>query len=175
MNSLSIKYFHTARNNAFNVSIAKCPACAEASGRPPTSFSSSSLLIARAKSRLLPFTNSVTTDPHAIADTHPLARNRMSAILSPSRRKVSSRMSPHAGFSSRAVASGFSDSRIARILEMVEQFAGIHAVDCNGVTSRQRRSQVPAATFAFTAFSFAGLEWTDAQSAHATADRLSAA
>ena len=134
INSASIKNFHTARNNTCRVSIASAPACQEASGRPPTSLSNSSLPISRAKFTLLSFANSVIADPHAIVGTHPLARNRMSAIRSPSAQTQLQNVATGGIFQPRGGIRFFHDSRVARILEMIEQFARIHKSDCNGLT-----------------------------------------
>jgi len=101
------------------VSIARWLAWSEACGRPPIFRTNSPLLICRASSTLLPFANSVIADAQAIAGTQPLARKRISAMrLSSgfvfsnpfSNLRLSSRMSPQAGFSRRAVRSGASIS-----------------------------------------------------------------
>jgi len=99
---------HTPRKSATSVSIARWLAWAAAWGRPPTFWTKSSLLTWRAWSTLLPFASSVIAEPQAIAGTQPLARKRMSAMRLPSSFSVSSRMSPQAGFSKRAVRSGAS-------------------------------------------------------------------
>ncbi len=96
------------------MSTARCPACDEAYGSPPSFRTSSSLLTFRASSTFLPLTSSVIADPHAMAGTHPFARNRMSVIRSPSSLSVSLRTSPQAGFSSCAEASGVSTSPALR-------------------------------------------------------------
>ena len=102
--------FQSFRRRALSVSIDKAAAWLDASGTPPTFRSRSSTVIARASSTLLPLANSVIAEPHAIDGTQPFARKRMSAIRWPSSFKLSSRMSPHAGFSRRAVESGCSIS-----------------------------------------------------------------
>ena len=101
------------------MSMARWLAWAEACGKPPTFPTSSSLLIWRASFTVLPLTNSVMAEPQAIAGTQPLARKRISAMRFASNfvvsklfsnLRLSSRMSPQAGFSRRAVESGASTS-----------------------------------------------------------------
>jgi len=93
-----------------SASIARWPAWLDASGNPATFVNNSSLVICRAAAKDFPFANSVIAEPQAMDGTHPLARKRMSAIRSPSNFKLSSRTSPHTGFSTRARASGVSTS-----------------------------------------------------------------
>ena len=53
---------------------------------------------------VFPRSNSVNTEEQASAVTHPLVRNRASAIRPASTRAESSRISPHTGFSTETVA-----------------------------------------------------------------------
>ena len=98
-------FFESCWSTACSASIARWLACDDAGGNSPTVRSNSSRLSFRASSTLLPRTNSVSAEPHAIAATQPLARKRISAIRPSAIFIVSSRMSPHAGFSMRAEAS----------------------------------------------------------------------
>lgn len=92
-------------NKFRKASTASWVACPEASGTPPIRFSRVALEIVFASAMVLPSTSSVTSDPHAIAGTHPFARNRIASIRPRRNRAASSNTSPQAGFSTRTRAS----------------------------------------------------------------------
>lgn len=89
---------------AFNVSMAKAAACCFLEGRPPIA-SSKSLRVSRAASSIvLPFINSVKTDPHTSVGGQPYARKPAASMrpsLSRSERRI---RSPHTGLVSSPVA-----------------------------------------------------------------------
>jgi hypothetical protein len=89
-----------------SASIARWLACAEASGSPPKTWTSSSLLTCKASRGVLPAINSVKADPHATAGTHPWTRNLTSESRPSVSLAVNLRISPHTGFSTCAEASG---------------------------------------------------------------------
>ena len=93
-----------------NASTASCAAWPEAAGKPPIFSTTASLLIAAASTSDLSLASSVTRDPQAIAGTQPLALNRISTIFPPRTMAESSRMSPHAGFSSLTRTSALASS-----------------------------------------------------------------
>lgn len=69
-------------------------------------FINSSRVRLRASESVRPRIIWVNSDPHAIAGTQPLARNRISVIVFSVTFAVSFKTSPHAGFSSCTDASG---------------------------------------------------------------------
>jgi len=82
--------------------MAKWLAWMEPSGTPPSAIVMSSLRTFRVSSSVLPIINSVSTEPQAMAGTHPLARKRTSEMCPSLIFMDNSKMSPQAGFSTLA-------------------------------------------------------------------------